>query len=124
MSWLALAGRRQAGYPCTRPLAVVRADRDRTVAEFDLIVPFSAVGISAEGTRPAEKEVLSPHISTFLSVPEFSRGLHARDHFIGRPHGVGEKSVVNYRGLIAVAPDWMPRSGGCVLDYCDLEALF
>ena len=55
---------------------------------------------------------------------ESSRGLHARDDFIGRPHGVGEKSVVDHRGLIAVAPDWMPRSGGCVLDYCDLEALF
>ena len=63
-------------------------------------------------------------MSTFLSDLDFSRGLHAGDHFIGRPHGVGEKSVVDHRGLIAVAPDWMPRSGGCVLDYCDLEALF
>ena len=106
------------------PQAVVRADRDRTVAEFDLIVPFSAVGISAEGTRPAEKDVLSPHISTFLSVRSFLRGLHARDHFVGRPHSVGEKSVVDHRCLIAVAPHWMPGSSGCVLDNCDLEALF
>src|SRR6516162_5755153 len=63
-------------------------------------------------------------MSTFLSDLEFSRGLYARDHFVGRPHGVGEKSIVDHRGLIAVAPDRMPRSGGCVLDHCDLEALF
>ena len=59
----------------------------------------------------------------FLSVPEFSRGPHARDHFVSRPHGVGEKSIVDHR-LIAVAPNWMPGSSGCVLDNCDLEALF
>ena len=31
-------------------------------------------------------------MSTFLSDLDFSRGLHAGDHFIGRPHGVGARN--------------------------------
>src|SRR6516225_6475084 len=36
---------------------------------------------------------------------------------------MGEKPVVDDRGLITVAPDRMPRPGGCILDHRNLEAL-
>src|SRR5258708_2224568 len=45
-----------------------------------------------------------------------SRSLHAPDRFFGRPHGMGEKSKVDHRRLVTVAPNWMPRAGGRVLD--------
>jgi hypothetical protein len=48
---------------------------------------------------------------------------HAFDRFIGRQHCMREKLVVDDGRLIAVTPYRMPRPGGCVLDYCDLEAL-
>ena len=34
-----------------------------------------------------------------------------------------EKLVIDDSRLVAVAPYRMPRSGGCVLDHCNLEAL-
>jgi len=35
-----------------------------------------------------------------------------------------EKLIIDHRRLIAVTPYRMPRSGGGVLDHCNLEALF
>src|SRR5258708_11021141 len=58
------------------------------------------------------------------TVPPPSRSLHAPDRFFGRPHGMGEKSKVDHRRLVTVAPNWMPRAGGRVLDDGDLEAPF
>src|SRR6516164_11084856 len=55
--------------------------------------------------------------------PAPSCSLHSSDRFVGRPHGMGQKPVVDNRGLITVAPDRMPRPGGCILDHRNLEAL-
>src|SRR5215471_15660072 len=52
-----------------------------------------------------------------------SRLVHASDRFIGRQHCMREKSVVDDRGLIAVAPYRMARPSRCVFDYGNLEAL-
>jgi hypothetical protein len=48
---------------------------------------------------------------------------HAIDRFIGRQDSMCEKLVIDHRCLVAVAPYRMPRSGGCVLDHSNLEAL-
>src|ERR1700737_1546069 len=58
------------------------------------------------------------------AVPPSSRSLHAPDRFVGRPHGVGKKSIVDHRRLVTVAPDRMPGAGGRVLDDGYLETLF
>ena len=63
-------------------------------------------------------------MANFLSVRAASRGWHARDRFVGRPNGMSEKSVIDHRRLIAVAPLRVTRSSGRVLDHGDLETLF
>src|SRR5262245_23275917 len=52
-----------------------------------------------------------------------SRLAHATDRFIGRQNCMRKKSVVDNRGLIAVAPYRMARPSRCVFDYGNLEAL-
>src|SRR5262249_17994709 len=65
-----------------------------------------------EGIDEARDEKPNAHHSLLGS----RLSAHAIDHLIGRPHRMGEKLVVDDRCLIAVAPNRMPRSGGCVPD--------
>src|SRR5271166_1223020 len=62
-------------------------------------------------------------VACVVNVLRWASLTHAIDRFVGRPHRMCEKLVIDDRRLIAVAPYRMPRSSGCVLDYCNLEAL-
>jgi hypothetical protein len=51
-------------------------------------------------------------------------GMHTLDHFIGRQDSMGKELVVDHRRLIALPPNRMPRSRGCVLYDRDFKTLF